>query len=242
VPVSNILLDIEGTTTPLDFVSQVLFPYARSHAQEFLARNAASPEVRRDLHALREEHLEDVHRGLDPPALRQDAPTESLVAYVQWLIDRDRKSTPLKSLQGKIWEEGYQSGELRSLVFADVPPALKRWREQERGVSIFSSGSVLAQKLLFAHSTAGDLTVYLSSYFDTRVGSKTNPSSYEKIASALQGATREMVFISDVTSELDAAKAAGLQTLLCVRPGNRPQPLNTYKSIRSFAEICWQQK
>lgn len=239
-PVRTILLDIEGTTTPLNFVYEVLFPYARSHVQGFVERHGATPDVGRDLNALREENLEDARRGLDPPAWQNDQAAASLVAYVQWLIDRDRKSTPLKSLQGKIWQEGYKSGELRSQVFEDVPLALKRWREQKRTVSIFSSGSVLAQKLLFAHSAAGNLTPYLLSYFDTTVGSKTDPSSYEKIASALESSTLEMVFISDMTSELDAARAAGFQTLLSLRPGNRPQPVNTYNRIRSFAEVCWE--
>jgi enolase-phosphatase E1 len=236
-PVRAILLDVEGTTTPLDFVYKVLFPYARSHAQEFLERHGAAPDVRRDLNALRQENLDDARRGLDPPALPNDGATESVVAYVEWLIRRDRKSTPLKSLQGKIWEEGYRSGELCSQVFEDVPPALKRWREQERTVSIFSSGSIVAQKLLFGHTTAGDLTQYLSFYFDTTLGSKTDPGSYQNIAAVLESSMPETVFISDVTSELDAAKAAGLQTLLCLRPGNRPQPTNTYESIRSFAEV-----
>jgi enolase-phosphatase E1 len=235
--VRNILLDVEGTTTPLDFVYEVLFPYARSHAQGFLEHHGALPDVRRDLHALRQENLDDTRRGLEPPALANDRATESVVAYVEWLIQRDRKSTPLKSLQGRIWEEGYRSGELRSRVFEDVPPALERWHQEKRRVSVFSSGSVLAQKLLFGHTTAGDLTRYLSSYFDTTVGSKTDPASYQKIAGVLEGSALDMVFISDVTTELDAAKAAGLQTLLCLRPGNRPQPTNTYQSIRSFAEI-----
>lgn len=236
-PVRTILLDVEGTTTPLDFVYEVLFPYARSHAQEFLERHRASPDVRRDLNALRQENLDDARRGLNPPALPNDWETASLLAYLEWLILRDRKSTPLKSLQGKIWEEGYRSGELRSQVFEDVPPALERWHKEQRTVSIFSSGSVLAQKLLFGHTTGGDLTRYLSSYFDTTVGSKTDPGSYQTIASALRSSRLDTVFISDVTSELDAAGAAGLQTLLCLRPGNRPQPANTYPSIRSFAEV-----
>jgi enolase-phosphatase E1 len=235
--VRTILLDVEGTITPLDFVYKVLFPYARSHVQGFLERHGASPDVQRDLTALRQENLDDARRGLDPPALSNHEATESLVAYVEWLILRDRKSTPLKSLEGKIWEEGYRSGELRSRIFEDVPPALKRWHEEQRIVSIFSSGSVLAQKLLFGHTTVGDLTRYLSSYFDTTVGSKTDPGSYEKIATVLRSSTLDMLFITDVTAELDAAKAAGLQTLLCLRPGNRPQPANTYKLIRSFTEM-----
>ena len=236
-PARVILLDVEGTTTPLDFVYQVLFPYARSHAQEFLERHGRATDVQRDLNTLRQENLDDARRGLDPPALASDGATESVVAYVEWLIQRDRKSTALKSLQGKIWEEGYRSGELRSQVFEDVPPALKRWHEHKRRVSIFSSGSILAQKLLFGHTEAGNLTRYLSSYFDTTAGSKTDPDSYQRIAAVLESSTAETVFISDVTRELDAAKAAGLQTLLCLRPGNRPQPTNTYDAIRSFAEV-----
>jgi len=236
-PIRAILLDVEGTTTPIDFVYQVLFPYARSHAQVFLGRHVGAPDVQQDLEALRQENLDDARRGLDPPAFPNDRATQSVVAYLEWLIERDRKSTPLKSLQGKIWEEGYRGGELRSRVFADVPPALKRWHEHRRNVSIFSSGSILAQKLLFGHTEAGDLTRYLSSYFDTTVGSKTDPDSYQKIAAVLGSSTPETIFISDVISELDAAKAAGLQTLLCLRPGNRPQPANTYPAIRSFSEV-----
>jgi enolase-phosphatase E1 len=237
-PVRTILLDVEGTTTPFDFVYEVLFPYAQSHAQKFLERYAALPDVRRDLIALRQENLDDVRRGLDPPALAGHETSESLAAYVEWLIQRDRKSIPLKSLQGKIWEEGYRNGELLSRVFDDVPPALKRWHEQSRTVGIFSSGSVLAQKLLFGHTTAGDLTRYLTSYFDTTVGGKSDPASYQKIAGVLECSRLEVLFISDVVGELEAAKAAGLQTLLCLRPGNRPQPANRYPSIRSFAEVA----
>jgi enolase-phosphatase E1 len=235
--VRTILLDVEGTTTPFDFVYEVLFPYAQSHTQKFLEQYAALPDVRRDLHELRQENLDDVRRGLSPPALAGHETTESLVAYVEWLTQRDRKSRPLKSLQGKIWEEGYRNGELRSRVFEDVPLALKRWHEQSRTVSVFSSGSVLAQMLLFGHTTAGDLTRYLTSYFDTTVGGKTDPASYQRIAGALECSMLEVLFISDVIGELDAAKAAGLQTLLCLRPGNRPQPANAYPSIRSFAEV-----
>ena len=236
-PVRAILLDVEGTTTPIDFVYQVLFPYARSHAQEFLERYGEAPDVRQDLDALRQQNMDDARRGLDPPALMSDGASKSVVAYLEWLIQVDRKSTPLKSLQGKIWEEGYRSGELRGRVFEDVPPALQRWHEHKRTVGIFSSGSILAQKLLFGHTEAGDLTRYLSSYFDTTVGSKTDPGSYQKISAVLESSTRETVFISDVTRELDAAKAAGLQTLLCLRPGNRPQPKNPHPSIRSFAAV-----
>jgi len=211
--VSGIVLDIEGTTTPIDFVYQVLFPYARTRIKDYLGQHLSSEEVRAHMARLREEHAEDERRGLGPPQLRAAPPEahlESLVAYIHWLMDRDRKSTPLKSLQGRIWEAGYRTGELRSQVFADVPAALERWSKQKKEICIFSSGSVLAQRLLFAHATAGDLTGFIRRYFDTHIGAKTDPESYWQIATALQRAPSEIVFVSDVTAELDAAESAGM--------------------------------
>lgn len=237
LPVRAILLDIEGTTTPIEFVFKVLFPYARSQTDRFLERYGSLPDVLEDLHGLRQEHLKDTRQGFNPPALKDPYQPASFGAYVGWLIDRDRKSTPLKSLQGKIWAEGYASGDLRSQVFDDVPPALERWQKQTRTIAIFSSGSVLAQKLLFTHTTAGDLTKFLSAYFDTTLGTKTDPASYEKIATTLERSPAEIVFVSDVVSELDGAEAAGLQALLCKRPGNHPQPKSAYNVIRTLDEL-----
>jgi enolase-phosphatase E1 len=239
-PVRTILLDIEGTTTPLDFVHHVLFPYARSHVRQFLDQQVSSPNVRADLAALEQERIADAQAGLTPPVRQRDSPQadlESTVAYIQWLMDRDRKSTALKSLQGKIWEQGYESGQLRGTVFDDVPSALQRWHSQKRSIAIFSSGSVLAQRLLFAHTIAGDLTPYLSRYFDTTTGPKTEASSYRTIRRALQQSASEIVFISDVAAELDAAASAGLQVLLCERAGNHPQPSNAHPRIRGFEEL-----
>ena len=236
-PVRAILLDIEGTTTPIEFVFEVLFPYARSQTERFLERYGSSPGVREDLHGLRHEHLKDTRQGFNPPDLIDPCPPASFVAYIGWLIERDRKSTPLKSLQGKIWAEGYANGDLRSQVFDDVPPALERWQRQNRTIAIFSSGSVLAQKLLFAHTTAGDLTRFLSAHFDTTFGAKTDPASYEKIAKMLERSPAEIVFVSDVVSELDGAEAAGLQVLLCQRPGNHPQPKSAYNVIRTLDQL-----
>jgi enolase-phosphatase E1 len=172
--------------------------------------------------------------------LHRDSPQaglESTVAYIQWLMDRDRKSTALKSLQGKIWEEGCGSGQLRSAVFDDVPGALRRWHSQRRSIAVFSSGSVLAQRLLFAHTIVGDLTPYLFRYFDTTTGPKTDASSYRTIQRALQQLPSEIVFISDVAAELDAAASAGLQVLLCERAGNHPQPSDAHSRIRGFEEL-----
>ena len=236
-PVRAILLDIEGTTTSIDFVYKVLFPYARSQTGRFLERYGLLPDVLEDLDGLRHEHLKDTRQGLSPPFLKDPDEPASLVAYVDWLIERDRKFTALKSLQGKIWAEGYASGELRSEVFDDVPPALKRWQGQNRTIAIFSSGSVLAQKLLFANTTAGDLTRFLSAYFDTTIGKKTDPGSFQEIAKKLERSPAEIVFISDVVSELDGAEAAGFRALLCKRPGNHPQPENAYNVIRTLSEL-----
>ena len=224
-----ILLDIEGTTTPVDFVYQVLFPYARARVKDFLEHHAeaASP----DIELLRREHEQDVARGTDPPAWA-DA-----VSYVHWLMDQDRKSTGLKSLQGKIWEEGYRSGELRGEVYPDVLPAFERWRQQQKRICIYSSGSVLAQKLLFSRSTAGDLTPFIDEHFDTTTGPKKETESYQKIAKALSLDPPAIVFLSDVVAELDAAREAGMKTGLCVRDESAEPPGSEHPVFRSFEEI-----
>ena len=221
-----ILLDIEGTTTPVEFVYEVLFPFARRHVREFISQHQLSDAVRADVEALKAEHRADAEAGREPPAWRDGSAgsrLESATLYVHWLMDQDRKSTALKSIQGRVWENGYLSGQLRGQVYADVPPAFERWRAQQRGIYIFSSGSVLAQKLLFAHTTAGDLTGYIGGYFDTTTGAKAERSSYESISAATGAKASEVLFVSDVTAELDAAREAGMRTALCVRPG-RPEP------------------
>lgn len=238
--IRGILLDIEGTTTPIAFVYEVLFPFVRAQVHNFLAHNFDSAELQADLSRLREEFNADLAQNLAPPPLidaPREARIESIVRYVNWLMDRDRKSTGLKSLQGKIWEQGYREGTLKGQVFADVVAALERWHRAGLKVGIFSSGSVLAQKLLFAHTDAGDLTKFLDSYFDTASGPKTAEESYRRIASALGSPAPQILFISDVTQELDAASAAGMQTLLCVRPGNHPQPPGRHAIIETFEEI-----
>ncbi len=244
-PVRAILLDIEGTTTTIDFVYQTLFPYARHHLATYLTQHlsggALAPELATDLAALRAEHATDLAQGNTPP-LWQEQTTEKLlesaIGYLYWLMDQDRKSTPLKSLQGKLWEEGYRKGELLSEVFADVAPALESWQRQQRQIAIYSSGSVLAQQLLFAHTHAGDLTRFLSHYFDTHIGGKTQTESYQRIAERLALPTQQIVFVSDVTTELAAASQAGMQVVLSLRPGNRPQPdAESFPSLHSFAEL-----
>jgi enolase-phosphatase E1 len=234
--VRGILLDIEGTTTPIAFVHDVLFSYARTHVKNYLANHAASEGVRKDLELLREEHAVDLRSGEQPPPLTTEL--GSVANYVNWLIDLDRKSTGLKSLQGKIWHDGYSDGTLHAQVFPDVAPAFARWRVAGITISIFSSGSALAQQLLFAHTEAGDLTSFITSYFDTSVGKKGEPESYRCIAEAMEFPPSEVLFVSDVVSELAAAREAGMKTVLSIRPGNQPQQdADQYQSIESFEEL-----
>jgi len=233
--VRAILLDIEGTTTPIAFVHEVLFSFARTHVRDYLAKHFGSEDVAADVRSLRDEHAEDVKRGNEPPALTE---IETMAKYVNWLIDRDRKSTGLKSLQGKIWREGYADGTLRAQVFPDVAPALARWRKAGLNVSIFSSGSALAQQLLFAHTESGDLTKFIDSYFDTSVGKKGESNSYRRIAEALELPASQILFVSDVVAELAAAREAGMRVVLSIRPGNQSQPFaDQYPAIQSFDEL-----
>lgn len=234
-----ILLDIEGTTTPIDFVHRTLFPFAFERIGEYLERSFDSIQI--ELAELRAEHARDSGGGLDAPPLDEatrEKAIKSLTGYLQFLIEIDRKSTPLKSLQGKIWQQGYESGELVSEVFDDVPAAFERWKNHGKTIAIYSSGSVLAQKLLFKYSNHGDLTAFISGYFDTRAGHKREAESYRKIASTPSFPHVEnFLFISDIEAELDAAREAGMQTLLVVRAGNAPLAENSkHQTIHSFDE------
>lgn len=236
-----VLLDIEGTTTPIAFVHDVLFSYAKTHVGDYLAKHFNTEDVRKDIQLLRQEHATDVRENKQPPPLAEPesaAELESITDYVQWLIGLDRKSTGLKSLQGKIWREGYSEGSLRSQVYPDVAPALARWRTAGLNVSIFSSGSVLAQQLLFAHTEAGDLTPFINNYFDTSIGPKAAAQSYRRIAETLDLPPGAILFISDVVAELAAAREAGMKTVLSIRPGNQPQvSADQYALIHSFNEL-----
>ena len=241
-PVRAILLDIEGTTTPVAFVTEVLFPYVRTHLRSHLESRADAPSSESITMALRAEHAAAMRVGETVPPWADDPPAErrnAIAAYVEWLMDRDRKSTALKELQGRIWEDGYRRGELVGEVFADVRPALQHWHEQDVPVGIFSSGSVLAQQLLFRYSTAGDLTSLLRWYFDTHVGSKIDPESYRRIATSVGIRIEGFLFLSDAIKELDAACTAGMQVRLVVRPGNTPVPAgHGYDTVRSLDEVA----
>ena len=204
----------------------------------FLQTHLSDPDAQTQIHLLREEHETDQKSEPAPPAWNEERDLDSAERYALWLMDEDRKSTVLKWLQGRIWTEGYRRGELRSVVFQDVPPALERWHRARRRIAIFSSGSILAQKDLFAHTESGDLSPYIDQYFDTTMGAKQFSTSYTRIAARLGEAPEDIVFVSDVVAELDAARGAGYDTRLCVRPGNRPQPhTNSHVLIQSFADL-----
>ncbi|HUD55991.1 MAG TPA: acireductone synthase [Terracidiphilus sp.] len=214
------LLDLEGTVAPISLVSEQLFPYARAHVAAFLKQNLGLPEVQNDLKLLAAENRAE--QSEDSPTFGIEIRNELHArAYLLWLMDRDRKSTALKSLQGKIWKAGFEGGALKGTLFADVPEAFAHWASQGK-VAIYSSGSVEAQQLLFRHSTYGDLTPLISSYFDTRTGAKLDSASYAAIAAELSVDSAEVIFFSDVVRELDAARAAGCSTRLVVREGNAP--------------------
>lgn len=234
-----LLLDIEGTVTPISFVHDILFPFARAHARDYLIRHSTTAEVVKDTEALFREYLIAQEKGERPPQIHDGVwSLDSIIAYVNWLIEHDRKSPALKSLQGKIWEQGYRNGSLKAPLFDDVVPNLQRLRQERIGIAIFSSGSVLAQRLLFAHTETGNHTDLLDQYFDTEVGSKVEAESYERIAQRLMLSAAEIIFVSDVTTELKAAREAGMATLLCVRPGNQPQSASgEFEVIHSFSEI-----
>ena len=225
-----IVLDVEGTTTPIEFVYAVLFPYAREHAPAYLQREGNSDALRPAIDRLYAEQRDDLARGLQPP--------EPLVEYIGWLMDQDRKSPGLKALQGLIWRQGFESGELHGQVYPDVPLAFERWRRLGLEIYIYSSGSVLAQQLLFGSTAGGDLKRYLNGYFDTGVGPKTSAASYRAIARTVHAEPTAVLFVSDVVAELDAAREAGFQTSLCVREsGHDTSTAGRHSMIRSFDEI-----
>ncbi len=232
-----LLLDIEGTATPIDFVFKTLFPFAAARAAEFLLRHSDQTEIKELIEELRGTRNS---AAAGAPAWNETTNQEKLssaAAYIAWLIARDSKITPLKTLQGKIWEEGFLRGELKGEVYPDVPLALARWKNQGRRIAIFSSGSVLAQKLLFTHSTAGNLSKFLEEYFDTTTGPKREASSYRKIAESLKLPPEQILFVSDVGEELDAAQSAGMRTAHSLRPGIAPLRDARHFAIRDLTEI-----
>jgi enolase-phosphatase E1 len=238
--VRAILLDIEGTTTTIDFVTKTLFPYASRKLELFLRENAARAEIHGLMEELGARRDLDERNGLKPPSWNDDSEENrvcSVATYGQWLITRDSKCTPLKALQGKIWQQGYASGELHGEVYPDVPVAFERWKRQGKIICIYSSGSVLAQQLLFQTVATGDLTRYITAFFDTHVGAKGEAESYRKIAGVVSFEPRQFLFVSDATKEVEAARLAGMQALLCEREGSSNAAGRIASVIRDFNDV-----
>jgi enolase-phosphatase E1 len=223
--IKAILTDIEGTTSSISFVKDVLFPYARKRLPAFVETHADNPDVQHWLHeAAREAGLVSATRE------------EMIDLLIGW-IDADRKSTALKALQGMIWEDGYADGEYRAHVYPEVPARLRAWRDAGMRLYVYSSGSVAAQKLLFGHTDAGDLTPLFSGYFDTETGAKRDARSYQRIAEAIGTPASATLFLSDIPEELDAARAAGMQTTLLARAPGRCPDGSTHRCVADFDAI-----
>ncbi|GAB2215633.1 hypothetical protein Droror1_Dr00020024 [Drosera rotundifolia] len=240
-----IVVDIEGTTTPISFVADVLFPYARDNVGRHLSATYATTETQDDIKLLRVQVQDDLEKGVAGavPIPSDNAGKEeiiaALVANVEAMIKADRKITALKQLQGHIWRTGYVNNELKGEVYEDVPEALERWQGSGIKVYIYSSGSRLAQRLIFGNTNFGDLRKYLSGFFDTTIGNKREARSYVEITESM-GADHpsEVLFLTDVYQEATAAKAAGLEVIISARPGNAPLPENHgFKTVNSFSEI-----
>ncbi|KAA8919033.1 acireductone synthase [Xanthomonas sontii] len=224
-----VLTDIEGTTSSISFVKDVLFPYARRALPGFVREHGQQPQVRQWLDAVASEC-----GGICTDAV--------IVETLQGWIDEDRKHTALKALQGMIWEAGYRDADFTAHIYPDAAPALRRWHADGRALYVYSSGSVPAQKLFFGHSDAGDLRGLFSGWFDTEIGGKREQPSYARIAEAIGVAPAQIVFLSDVVAELDAARAAGLDTVLIDRRDDYPQPrqgeaCNGHRRAESFDDL-----
>jgi len=246
--IRQILLDIEGTTCPVSFVGDVLFPYAQSQLPLYLERHRSDP----DLLTLTTDLLTSWRQESDPEALEllQDAlgtsasgvtdtrmPPQAILPYLRWLNGQDRKLTAWKDLQGLIWEEGYRSGDLKACLFPDVAPTLRQWHDRGVTLSVYSSGSVAAQQLLYGHTQDGDLRPLFSHWFDTRIGTKQDSESYIRILEALQCGGGDVLFVSDLVAELEAASRVGIIGFYSDRPGNQPQNPGEFKPVQNLSEI-----
>lgn len=228
-----ILLDVEGTTTPIEFVKVTLFGYIREHVRDFIYKNWNTNKSDA-LNRLWEMMMEDVESAKFTLDGNANNDQDNLVRYTNWLIDIDSKSSIFKEVQGLIWQEGYVNGELHGVVYSDVPLALERWSSSGKIISIYSSGSELSQRLLFSTTPYGDLTIYISKFFDTRIGSKKDPTSYSKIAEEIGVKPKDILFFSDSEEEIRAASIAGMKSLL-VRRGSKE---SRDGSVSDFLDLC----
>lgn len=238
-----VLLDIEGTTTPVDFVYEVLFPYAQRELQSYLEQHWNDPNVQDDLQMLVEHFAEEPRDDKGRPLSEGEdqsnveAFKSEVIERINWAIENDKKHAGLKSLQGRIWRSGYQGGELKAPLFDDVAGALRTWHERGVPVYIYSSGSVEAQKLLFEYTEEGDLRDLLSGYFDTHTGNKKEVESYRIISQELGEAPEDVLFVTDNLQEAEAADDAGMKVAVSKRPGNAELDDTSLPVIESFDAI-----
>ena len=221
--IKAVITDIEGTTSSLAFVKEVLFPYARNHIAAYIRSHDTDPDVRQAL---------DEARKMSSTELTTD---QLIDTFIRW-IDEDKKITPLKSIQGLLWERGYHEGHFKGHIYKDAVANLKKWKDLGIRIYVYSSGSVYAQKLLFANTEFGDLKTIFSGYFDTHVGAKTSPGSYEKIAASIDISPENCLFLSDIKEELDAAQKSGMHTVWLVR-NSEPDPMAKHQQVTSFNDI-----
>lgn len=221
--IKAIVTDIEGTTSDIRFVHSVLFPYARERLADTVRQHGSDPEIAQALDALRQE--------LGQP----DANSETLIVALNQFMDEDRKSTALKQLQGIIWRTGYRNGDFQGHLYPEVATQLAAWQQQGLRLYVYSSGSVEAQQLLFGYSNAGDLRPLFSDYFDTRVGAKRETDSYRTIAQAIGLPAEQLLFLSDIRQELDAAQEAGWHTCQLIR--DDADNVSRHRQVARFDQI-----
>ncbi|KAL8206386.1 UNVERIFIED_CONTAM: Enolase-phosphatase E1 [Gekko kuhli] len=269
--VTVILLDIEGTTTPIAFVKDILFPYVKDNIRDYLRKRWEDEECQQDVGLLRKQAEDDSHMdGVVPiPLETRDGEEEierviqAVVDSVHWQMSSDRKTTALKQLQGHMWRAAYENGCVKGELFEDVVPAIRKWRERGMKIYVYSSGSVEAQKLLFEHSTEGDIlenvapsykhilnpalfflpvetSQLFDGHFDTKIGSKVDSESYQRIATSIGCSPNNILFLTDVTREADAAEEVDVHVAVVIRPGNAgltDDEKSYYRLITSFDEL-----
>jgi enolase-phosphatase E1 len=218
-----IVTDIEGTTSSLSFVKDVLFPYARDHLGHYLRTHAEEDKIVQLLNDVRKEAGENLD-------------LEDVIAQLEKWIDEDKKITPLKTLQGLLWETGYQKGDFKGHIYDDARQKLKQWQKQGVNLYVYSSGSIYAQKLLFGHTEYGDLNKLFTGYFDTQVGGKMEADSYRNIIKSIGYDANEILFLSDIEKELDAAREAGMHTIWLVRD-REPDKSASHFQVNDFNAI-----
>ncbi len=227
-PVQFILTDIEGTTSSISFVAEELFPYFRTNIRNLLTMKEQPIVVAA--------FEETITLAKSEDGMIVDSEEAIIETLYRWSVE-DRKITPLKTLQGILWEQGYKDGSLKGHVYEDVAPAMRNWHEKGIGLGVFSSGSVAAQKLIFGYSVAGDLTPLFSAYFDTKTGGKRETATYSAISKVLAIAPENTLFLSDIVEELVAAQEAGYQTIQLVRPGTVGSWERTVGSFNEIIEL-----